>query len=82
MRHNRTGEHSNEHGGYQHKPDILRFQSALAQQRRDKRPLHTERVVEQGVCGQKTPKNRRSGHIYGVYSCIGGPETALCWGAS
>jgi hypothetical protein len=50
---NRTGEHPNDHGDCQHKPDVLRLQSALAQQRRDKRRLHAERAVEQGVCGQK-----------------------------
>jgi hypothetical protein len=53
MRDNRTGEHPNDHGGCQHKPDVLRLQSALAQQRRDKRRLHAERAVEQGVGGQK-----------------------------
>ena len=30
MRHNRSGEHPNEHGSCQHKPDVLRLQSALA----------------------------------------------------
>src|SRR5450631_1928291 len=59
---NRSGEHPNDHGGGQHKTDVLRLQSALAQQRRDKRRLHAERAVEQGVCGQKYPEGRRSGH--------------------
>ena len=53
MRDKRAGEHPNDHGGCKHKPDVLRLQSALAQQRRDKRRLHAERAVEQGVRGQK-----------------------------
>jgi hypothetical protein len=28
---NRTGDHPNDHGSCQHKPDVLRLQSALAQ---------------------------------------------------
>ncbi len=42
MRDNRTGEHPNDHGGRQHKPDVLSLQSTLAQQRRDKRRLLTQ----------------------------------------
>ena len=62
MRDNRTGEYSNNHGGRQDKPDVLRLQSALAQERWHKWRLHAECPIEQGVSVQKEPERRRSGH--------------------
>ena len=47
MRDNRPGDHPDDHSSREHEPEVLRLQSALAKQRRDKRRLHAEPSIEQ-----------------------------------
>ena len=58
MRHNWPRNHPDDHCGREYKPQVLRLEAAIAEQRRDKRRLHAETRIEQGV-GRHEGQERR-----------------------
>jgi len=76
MRYNWPGDHPDDHGGRKHKNvvaytrceekcgcgEVLRLQSPLAKQRRDKGRLHAEPSIEQGVDRHEGQERRKLRH--------------------